>query len=157
MINWNEIPYPYPEKNSLALPPASKFPAKILKDCAISRLRVASFSDLFAVLHTFKLRLVYYRKKSLYQFMNSRLIDIFLKLLSLLFSSPFSLTLFRLVSKFRLSKTVFKSCRFFHTLCERICLLCCSKLCKYILHRLRSLVILLLLPFIFQPKMSSMV
>ena len=54
-----EIPNPYPEKNSLAVPPASKFPAKILKDCAISRLRVASFSDLFAVLHTFKLRLVY--------------------------------------------------------------------------------------------------
>ena len=53
------ITYPYPEKNLLAVPPASKFPAKILKDWAISRLRVASFSDLFAVLHTFKLRLVY--------------------------------------------------------------------------------------------------
>ena len=61
-----EIPNPYPEKNSLAVPPASKFHAKILKDCAISRLRVASFSDLFAVLHTFKLRLVYLRKKSVY-------------------------------------------------------------------------------------------
>ena len=147
---------PIPRRTHWRCHPRRNFPPKFSRT-AISRLRVASFSDLFAVLHTFKLKLVYYRKKSLYQFMNSRLIDILLKLLSWLFSSPFSLTLLGKNPNFGCRKPYVKSFRFFHTLCERACLLRCSKLCKYILHCLRSLAILLLFPFIFQPKISSMV
>ena len=154
MINWNKrYPTPIPRRTHWRCHQRRNFPPKFSR----TELSVAWESHLFPTSLQYCTHLNWGLCISGKRVKNSRLIDILLKLLSWLFSSPFSLTLPGKNPNFGCRKPYLKSYRFFHTLCERVCLLSCSKLCKYILHRLRSLVILLLLPFIFQPKMSSMV